>query len=138
MKNIVFQGKNGKKSPNMLASALTVALFMLFLGQLSAQSTNWVTPNEASAIVNQQLTLTLNQLQGLTPGTPQYDETYRKALYYKGVLTHLGNGQTVEQSVNAATTPSYDWNTEYDSGINSTAMQVVGDIRRNAVTMLTN
>lgn len=138
MKNIVFQGKNGMKSSKMLAAALTFGFFMLFLGQMSAQSASWVTPSEGTAIANQQLTITLNQLQGLTPGTQQYEESYRKALYFKGVITNLGNGLTVEQSANAATTPAYDWNTENDPGVNQAAMQMVGNIRRNAVTMLTN
>ena len=138
MKNIDFQGKNGMKSPKMLMAALTVGFFMLFLGQMSAQTASWVSPSEASAIVGQQLTLTLNQLQGLTPGTQQYDETYRKALYYKGVVASINNGSTVEESVNIATTPAYGWNTENDPGLNPAVMQVVGNIRRNAVTMLTN
>lgn len=96
----------------MVLMTLSVAFTFLFVGMNTAmaqQSTgegiqapaqgNFMNSDEAGVALNSEITVMGTALSGMTPGTPLYNATRRKALYYRGIYMEIQNGNAVSQSI---------------------------------------
>ena len=76
--------------------------FMLFTGnRAEAQSYNWMQSDQAQQVLVTKVTDLQSSLQGMTPGTQNYNEALIRAYYYKAIYRDIAGGASVEQSVSS-------------------------------------
>ncbi len=131
----------------MVLSVLAVAFTILFVGvnPASAQQGldqgitapaqgNFVNSDEAGVILYDAVQVLGNQMGSMTPGSPLYNATRRKALYYKGIYIEIQNGHTVSESIGLGF--QHLLNNLNDA--NGATKSVLLQLRQDAIAMLSN
>lgn len=96
----------------MVLMTLSVMFTFLFVGvgtTVAQQSTgegiqapaqgNFMNADEAGVALYDEITQLGNTMNGATPGSPLYNASRRKALYYRGIYTEIHNGHSVSESI---------------------------------------
>jgi hypothetical protein len=125
--------------------AVMFATCMVMTGQSLAQSPQtepqaqayaWKSSSEAISLLKSQVEMLLQQIPGITEGTPLYDNTIRRIAYFKAIIQEIDRGATVAQSLElslpAAATLGFSKEATYTSKI------VLRALREEARVTLTN
>lgn len=133
-----MSGMNKREMPgrHLLAIIFLMCFFCLGPSLAGAQtlqakanpeSYNWKPAADVSTLLLNQVTLLSQQLPGLTPGTPIYDNTLRRIAYFKSIVVEIGKGATVAQSLDlalpAAATLGFEKEASYTPMITLRALQ---------------
>lgn len=93
----------------------------------TATAFNWKSSQDASNILLAQVTVLNQQMPGLTPGTPLYDNTLRRLAYFKSIIMEIGKGVSVaealELSLPAAATLGFEKEASYTPKVLLKALQ---------------
>lgn len=117
---------NNRRAPGgMLLTALFLLAFLCFSNtQVSAQNAapaqttiNWKSSDDVTQILLKQVAMLNQQMPGITPGTPLYDNTLRRIAYFKAIVMEISKGASVaealELSIPAAATLGFEKEASY-------------------------
>jgi hypothetical protein len=65
----------------------------------ATESLNWKAPQDAVALLLSQVQTLNQQLPGLSEGTPLHDNALRRVAYFKAIISEIGRGATVAESL---------------------------------------
>jgi hypothetical protein len=95
--------------------------------QSSSSAYIWKSPEDATNILLAQVAVLNQQMPGLTPGSPLYDNTLRRVAYFKAIIMEVSKGasvaQALELSLPAAATLGFEKEASYTSKIVLKALQ---------------
>lgn len=123
------------KPGGLLLTAIFLLAFMCFLSTTGHAQTilptqtayNWKTTEDATNILLAQVVVLNQQMPGLAPGTPLYDNTLRRVAYSKAIIMEISKGATVAQalelSLPAAATLGFEKEASYTPKILLKALQ---------------
>jgi hypothetical protein len=104
--------------------------------QPPTQSFNWKSSEDSRNILLAQITVLNQQMPGIAPGTPLYDNTVRRIAYFKAIIDEIGKGaevsQALELAVPAAATLGFEKEASY------TPKMVLRALQTETRVLLTN
>lgn len=94
---------------------------------VNANTYNWKSGADATAILLSQVEVLHQQLPGLTEGTSLHDNTLRRIAYFKAIAVEIGKGTSVVESLDlaipAAATLGFSKEASYTPKITLRALQ---------------
>lgn len=132
MNSIIKRGGSGR---TLLTAIFLLACVCFINTTAQAQSLqlqgptayNWKSSEDATSILLAQVTVLNQQMPGLSPGTPLYDNTLRRVAYFKAIVMEIRKGasvaQALELSVPAAATLGFEKEASYTPKIILNALQ---------------